>query len=207
MNDSSADKTSDLKRGQPGEHAMSDARRKSGFAHLLLDDACPLCHILKEFQSAQLRSLNADMAKHLCSYHLWSVAAVTEVTGAAEVFLRLLEDSSPGESHACDLCKRVADEERKRVEEFSGFLGRPDFQEWLEAHGALCLPHSKQLSAFVSRDLQKDLRRAVQRHSEDLKHKLTKLLRDAKEGKSVRAGVLGRVAEFLMAQRGLGRYG
>jgi hypothetical protein len=183
---------------------MSYARRKKGPWDTLVHDACPLCQFLKEFQSAQLRGLNGGMAKHLCSYHLWSVAAVTEVTSASEIFLGLLEDSDQAKSHTCDVCKRLADEERMRIEEFSHSLTRLEFQKWLETHGTLCIPHSKKLLAIVSPDLQKEIHQAVRRHSENLKQKLATLLREAREGRSVHAGVLGRVAEFLMAQRGLG---
>jgi hypothetical protein len=179
--------------------------RVKGLADALTEDACPLCQFLKEFQSAHLRNLSGVTARHLCSYHLWSVAAASEVKAAAEIFLELLENSNPGESHACDLCKRVADEERIRVEEFSGYLRRPEFEKWLREYGALCLPHSRKLSAIVPQDLQKDIHRAVERHSEGLKQKLTAVLNLAREGKPFHAGVLGRAAEFLAAQRGLER--
>jgi hypothetical protein len=39
------------------------------------------------------------------------------------------------------------------------------------------------------------------KHTADLKSKLEIVLRDAKAGAPVRGGVLGRVAEFLVAQR------
>ncbi len=186
---------------------MSHAKRgrAKGLADALAEDACPLCQFLKEFQSAQLRSLNGGATRYLCNYHLWSVAAVSEVKAAAEIFLGFLANSNPKESHTCDLCNWVEEEERKRVEEFSGYLIRPEFKKWLQEYGTLCLPHSRKLLPIVPQDLQEDIHRAVQRYSDGLKHKLTTVLNLAKEGKPYHGGVLGRAAEFLAAQRGLGR--
>lgn len=53
--------------------------------------------------------------------------------------------------------------------------------------------------------LREEIISIMKRRKTELKQSLSGLLRKAKAGEPTQAGLLGRVAEFLAAQRGLGK--
>ncbi len=170
-------------------------------------DGCPICRVLREFQSDSLRNLAGTAVRNLCGFHVWSVAAATDLTTAAAIFLRLLEKSRPGEGsdESCDLCAKLALVETQKLQEMSNGLAKPEFRKWLRESGAVCLPHSQKLLSCAPEALREDIVAATKRREEDLGLRLRELLQKAKAGIPARGGLLGRVAEFLVAQRGLGR--
>lgn len=163
--------------------------------------------MLREFQSDSLRNLDATTIRNLCSFHVWSVAASTDLTTAAAIFLKLLDKSYPEETNdePCELCVRLLVAEKGKLQEYSRNLRKPDFQERFREAGTPCMPHSQKLIAWTPGTFQEEILLVMRRRKTDLKQKLNGLLRKAKAGDPAQGGLLGRVAEFLVAQRGLGR--
>jgi hypothetical protein len=170
------------------------------------EDACPICRLLREFQGQCLRELDARTVKGLCSFHLWWVSAVTDLGTASVVFLKLLEESRGASANKdCDICAWVAEEEAEKLQQFSSKLSEPRFREWLRKSGAFCLPHSRKLLDSTPKELHQEILSAMLRREAELERRLREQLQRAKARLPVHAGILGRVAEFLMAQRGLGK--
>ena len=174
---------------------------------LRASDGCPICPILGEFQSDSVRSLSGTAVRNLCGFHVWSVAAATDLTTAAAIFLRLLEKSRPreGSEESCDLCAKLALVEKEKLQEMSNGLAKPEFRKWLRESGVVCLPHSQKLLSCAPEALGEDIVAATKRREEELGQKLNELLRKANAGMPTQGGLLGRIAEFLVAQRGLGK--
>src|SRR5579875_2849127 len=120
---------------------------------------------------------------------------------------KILEKSRLGEGsdESCDLCAKLALVETQKLQEMSNGLAKPEFRKWLRESGAVCLPHSQKLLSCAPEALREDIVAATKRREEDLGLRLRELLQKAKAGIPARGGLLGRVAEFLVAQRGLGR--
>lgn len=180
--------------------------RHNGVSDPLSEDGCPLCGFLKEFQSRCLRSLNSDETRALCTIHTWLVASGTQASAAAEVFLHILDDrvrERPNARH-CDLCARIAREEHRRIEELVEKMHHCSLQQSLHDSGRLCIPHGRKILDHIPKELQGAVDLAIKTHADRLREKLTALSHSSKLGTPIRAGILGRVAEYLVAQRGLG---
>jgi hypothetical protein len=188
---------------------MIRPRKRARFENLseaLVEDACPVCSLLKEFQSSCLTELDRHEVNRLCGFHVWMVAKVAEARSAAALFLHLTERSLPQDSAGkeCDVCDRVAQEERRCVKEFGDSLDQPPFLHWLQQQGALCIPHGRKLLSEVSkRQTQEAIVLAMKNRKTELRRRLTDLLRRAESRQPTQAGILGKVAEYLVAQRGL----
>jgi hypothetical protein len=169
-------------------------------------DACPLCAFLKEFQSECVQSLNHRLARTLCNFHTWLVAKLADAGAAADIFLRMLELSLEADSsrQSCDLCKWVADQEHRKIEEIAQKLDEPDSLHWLCEQEPLCLPHARKLLDRVPNEFRDEIILSVQRLAAELKGELTTLSRNAKARLPIRPGLLGRAAEYLVSKRGLG---
>jgi hypothetical protein len=184
----------------------SDAPRLKTLGDLFSDDACPLCGVLKEFQASYLRQPDTGLLVNVCSFHTWMIAKMAEAEGAAALYLRLLDRDGPDDSEGdrCDVCAHIRREETTRLKEFVGRLARPEVLEWLQQRGTLCIPHAQSLLAYLPESLQNEVLLALKKRRAELRKKLVELLRDARGKRPVHGGVLGRVAEYLVAQRGLG---
>lgn len=180
------------------------------FKHLteaLRPGACPLCAVLRDFQASCIRESDVDGIAALCNFHMWALAGAARAESAAKLFLQLLATASVNHSalsaKPCGICQRVRNEESKRLEEFAEKFAQRKFREWMNLRGAVCLPHAVKLFGRLPENLRKDLEGILQRRTAELKDDLVKLMRDAKSGQQAHEGILGRVAEALMAQRGL----
>ena len=167
--------------------------------------ACPICTSLKEVQSDYIRSLDRRVAPRLCNFHTWLVAKLADAGTAADVFLCMLERPlEEGSGHKkCDLCAWMEQQEQRKFEELAQKLSRPKHPEGLRQHAELCVPHSRKMLGRVPKELQAAITLAVQRQAAELKGRLTTLSRDARTGKTIHPGLLGRAAEYLVAMRGL----
>jgi hypothetical protein len=163
--------------------------------------------MLRECQSDSLKSLDAAAVGNLCSFHVWSVAASAALPAAAAIFLKLLDKSYPEDTNnePCALCTKLLVVESAKLQEYSRNLSKPSFQKWFREEGALCLRHAERLSASAPDAFRKDILFETRRRKSDLKQRLSVLMRKAETGEQAQAGLLGRVAEFLAAQRGLWR--
>ncbi len=168
-------------------------------------DGCSVCAFLREFQSRCLRSLDSEEVRTLCGFHAWQVASIVNAITAAKIFLRLIDKSISTEysDQKCDLCARIRKQEDSKVREFCNALNEHDFQAASSKCRCLCLRHTTSVSARVPAGLRSGVHSVLQIHVTDLKRRLFHLLSDSNAGQTQHAGILGRAAEFLVAQRGL----
>jgi len=112
-----------------------------------------------------------------------------------------LEDDSAGTD--CSLCAWIAHEEDKKLGEFIQHRSKPEYLNLLRERRDLCIPHSRKLLDRVPNDLRHEIILNLQRRAADLRHELLMLSRNAKAGMTIHPGLLGRVAEYLVSNRGL----
>ncbi len=83
-------------------------------------------------------------------------------------------------------------------------MHRKPFRDWMETHGTVCRLHGQMAKKVSPEDVL--LIGSIVAHNE---HEFSEALRDCKagisEGRQIGGGILGKVAEFLVAQRGLAR--
>lgn len=168
---------------------------------------CPLCVFLKDVQSRCVHGVVIEDVESLCNFHAWAIAGAAPAATAAILFLRLLEQSlvgsNPSSVPGCSICDRITQEEVAILDELRQKLMQEKFQEWMRRHGGLCFPHAKVLHALVPEKIQTVVLEIVARERADLKRDLEALAEDASAKEKAHAGILGRVAESLVAQRGL----
>ena len=169
------------------------------------DEPCMICKGLKEFQSDRICALNRQAFRRLCNLHTWLIAKTAEAGAAAEVLLRMMDDALKAESTGadCGFCAVLAEEEERRFGDFVQRLDKPDFLLRLQCRGGLCIPHARKLLDRVPDSLRTEIISALQKRVVEMKRELTTLSRSAKVGETIHPGLLGRAAEFLVANRGL----
>jgi hypothetical protein len=168
---------------------------------------CPLCTVLKDFQAVCIREADAQSVQALCNFHTWAFAGAAQAESAAKLFLRLLASAGlnhvPSAARICGVCHKIQEEESKRLDEFAKKLMQDKFREWMLCHGTVCVPHASKLLSRVPENLRDSVSKIFIRRTEELRAELKELLRNTEQGQRGHAGVLGRVAEVLAAQRGL----
>lgn len=169
------------------------------------EESCKICRALKEFQSDYVDMLSQRMPQSLCNFHAWLVAKVAEAGVAAEVLLRVLEHALKNDSSGayCGLCAWIVREEERELGEFAQDLNRPEYLQRLRERGGLCIPHARKLFALVPNGIRDEITLALHRQAVELQRELVTLSRNAKAGITTHAGLLGRTAEYLVANRGL----
>lgn len=171
---------------------------------LLHEPGCPFCRFLKDFQAIHLQGDSAREIRRLCNFHAWGVAAVQDAQAAADVFLTLVNENgtTTDQGPDCDVCRKVVDEEDRRIRELVALLGKPDIVRWLRMEAVFCIPHAVKLRQKVPPTLTARIDMIIQNYREQLKDELAQLRNDPGPDRSG-WGALGRAAEFLVAQRGL----
>jgi hypothetical protein len=174
---------------------------------IVVKGSCPVCAAVKHFQDSLLVNLQADKGARLCNVHTWSLAKSAPAEVAASLFLYALKSKEwsanvPSPS-SCIACKKIHEEEIRRLEEVSEALKGSTFGVWLKEHARFCIRHLSGMKQRLPGALQKAIEeRAVSTISE-LEKELEEFLQQAKHGNHAGGGVLGRAAEFLVAQRGI----
>jgi hypothetical protein len=168
---------------------------------------CPICAALKEFQSDFVKTLRARECVRVCNLHAWVIANSAPAESVATIFLESIRNPhwapSPPNPGQCDFCKRMETEKQTRINEILEALGRPGLRSWLHEHGILCLRHGRELVGRLPEALQKTFEEAMSRKARELERELQEFLQHAKAGDHTGGGVLGRAAEYLVAQRGI----
>jgi hypothetical protein len=77
------------------------------------------------------------------------------------------------------------------------------FVEWMKTQGSLCLDHAGKLKEFVPLRCRALVDEVVERNRTELREELEAFHEQLKHGVHSGGGLLGRVAEFLVGQRGL----
>jgi len=167
--------------------------------------ACPICGVLKEFQSALADKIQMAGNLRLCNFHTWLLARVAPAEGVVAFYLKMLDRSSrtkvgPSE---CDFCRRTLEEEKARLHELVQHMQRALFLESMKSQVSLCLDHAHKLEQCAPLKLRPVISEIVERTRSELKQELGAFLEQAVRGNHAGGGILGRAAEFLVSQRGL----
>ena len=96
--------------------------------------------------------------------------------------------------------KAVANERK-----FAREMRRKIFLEWIERYGTVCRFHGKQLIAMLPEREAAVIASLIAHNEDELKESLRTFMAKIGPGKHAGGGILGRGAEFLVAQRGLTR--
>jgi hypothetical protein len=178
--------------------------REFGVAQALSKGTCPICALLREFQNDLIDTLAPCAAEYLCNFHAWAIAHATPATSVVRIFSRLLESGGANDWTRCGICEQVLKEEELRVHEVAKELGsRATLAQWLLRHGSICLNHATKLRAFVPDHLQEVVSQIVQRNLSEMKRDLDLYRKQIEHGTKAGGGVLGKIAEFLVSQRGI----
>jgi len=170
----------------------------------LSEGGCPLCRVLKEFQAFRLQNQAESDTRSLCNFHAWGLAAVQDAVSAAQVFIALVDRPAgeDGDHPTCRICEDVHTEENQRIREFADAIRTAEVGRWLNSSPALCIPHGIKLKKHVPLGYSVHIDEIMASTRRTLIHEL-KHLRDEHARDRSGWGVLGRAAEFLVAQRGL----
>jgi len=127
---------------------------------------------------------------------------------AAPLFLSALRAkegiATSASPSSCASCGKIHDEEVERLKEVARELERNSLTGmWLKEHARFCLRHTLELKKQVPESLQKALDEMRCRGAAELELELREFLQQARQGDHSGGGVLGRAAEFLVAQRGI----
>lgn len=170
----------------------------------LNEPGCPLCAFLKNIQARILQEDDVGEFRAVCNAHAWALAAVRRSAAAAEIFLSLIEGSVEPEQHECTVCMRLDQEETLRIQELLASLNRRHVIEWTERRGVFCLPHGLKLRAQASDTERLLVDRALARRRSELERDLRLFIAaDTGQAEEKHGGVLGKAAEYLVAQRGV----
>jgi len=120
-----------------------------------------------------------------------------------ESILQVLRDQSGGvPGSSCTIGTLLQEEEDLRIREFIGYSEQKLVAQWLRTQAVLCMVHGAKLKhgapPIVVSAINSIMERCRRRLAEDLTRQRSEYLPDTE-----RWGVLGRAAEFLVAQRGL----
>ncbi len=175
----------------------------------LAKGVCPICSLVRAFQNELIERLQPNWASMVCNYHAWAIAASAPATSVAEIFLAMLRDASGGEVWKdgidCDLCWSIREHEIARLREFAREMQRSKFAEWVEHYGTLCRFHGAMLRPMLPEEHAQIIAKVTQNNQQQLEELLESFAVRARSGGHTGGGVLGRAAEFLVAQRGLTR--
>jgi hypothetical protein len=167
--------------------------------------ACPICRVLKEFQSALAENIHTHDDLSFCNFHTWLLARGAPAKDAAAVYLKLLEGSPEINFDAldCGICQRILEQEKLQLRDLVKQMRRAIFVQWMKSQGGLCLNHSRKLQVHAPLKMRRLIDEIVERTRTELKQELGDFLEHTKQGDHTGGGILGRVAEFLVSQRGL----
>jgi hypothetical protein len=174
-------------------------------SQVLAKGACPICGVLKEFQSVLADKVQIAGEERLCNFHTWLLARGAPAENVVAFYLKMLDRPSIAKvgSSECDFCRRTLDEENARLHELVQYRQRALFLEWMKNQASLCLDHARKLEQRAPLKLRPVISEIVERTRSELKQELGAFLEQAVPGTHAGGGILGRTAEFLVSQRGL----
>jgi hypothetical protein len=168
---------------------------------------CPVCAELKEFQNFLLKNLRPYECTRVCNLHAWVIANSSPAESVATMFLAWLRNSKWRPAHPtpseCNICKRMKLEKEMRLTEFCDELGMMQPNAWLEKHGMLCLRHCRELIDKLPGACRKPVEQGMSQKVVELEQELADFLERVIHGEHAGGGILGRAAEYLVANRGI----
>jgi hypothetical protein len=195
-------------------HAMNAEPSSSlpTVSQALAKGTCPICEILKDFQWTLAEAARPEPNLRLCNFHVWSLARSrgklsrsTPGETVSNVFLALLKGPLAGKARSedCALCHRVLEEEASRLRELARKFDSAMFVQWMKTNGSLCRDRAHKLKEFVPLRFRTMIDEIVERKRTEFLQELEDFRKQLKHGIHEGGGLLGRVAEFLVGQRGL----
>jgi hypothetical protein len=170
---------------------------------------CPICTLVRAFQNELIERLQPNGVATVCNYHAWAIAGSAPAVSVAEVFLAMLRgtnSSEIGREHTdCDLCWSIREHQFTRLQEFAREMQHGKFAEWVEQYGTLCHYHGTALDSMLPPEHARIISNVMDNNRQQLEELLESFAEKARSGCHAGGGILGRAAEFLVAQRGLTR--
>jgi len=167
---------------------------------------CLVCTVLRHHQTKLVEVAGVPNPTHLCNHHAWSLARSAPANIAAEIYAQVLAERRKHPQAAgknCSFCEELRCEETIRLDELVEQIKMPSFAGWMRKSGTLCLWHAERLSHRLPLKSQALIEEVVSRTLDELEVDLRKYVVQARNGQHAGGGVLGRVAEFLVCQRGI----
>jgi hypothetical protein len=182
-----------------------NAAERLPITKIAVKGSCPICGAVKHFQEALLETLQPEGHTRLCNFHAWSLAKSAPAEVAASVLLDALRarEWDASRPRSCVACEKVHEEEGSRLKEITSEFESSTINGWLQQHARFCIRHMRELKSRVPQPLQKMIEDLRIKSASELEEELEEFLRQAKQGNHAGAGVLGRTAEYLVAQRGI----
>jgi len=177
----------------------------------LAKGACPICALVRAYQNETIENFKSSGIDSVCNYHAWALAASAPAAEVANLFLRILEHRPSVEGNGrdakpeCDFCALLRQHEHLRLQEFAREMRRIPFRDWIEKHGTVCHVHAQTLMKMVPEEDISLVASIIAHNEDDFKEALLDCKTRISEGRQIVGGILGKVAEFLVAQRGLAR--
>jgi hypothetical protein len=185
----------------------ANAATRLPIARIVAKGSCVICAALREFYTNLLKNLQPNESAHLCNVHAWAVARSAPAESAAAIFLEAVLNPewkpSAANPEECDLCSHMQTEKEARLREIARELERPRLREWLEVQGTLCRRHGRELIKQLPDTVKKTVWEIMARNVAELEGELRDFLGQVKNGSHTGGGILGRAAEYLVAQRGI----
>jgi len=104
----------------------------------------------------------------------------------------------------CIACEKIHEEEAARLREITKELEQGSLTgTWLKQHARFCRRHLEALKSRVPAPLQAVVEEWRTRNIQELEMELQEFVQQSRHGDHAGGGVLGRAAEFLVAQRGI----
>jgi hypothetical protein len=186
---------------------QTDHASKFPITSIATRTSCALCAALKDFQNDLLKHLTPGECQRFCNGYGWMVANSTPAVSAAVIFLGVIAKPDCGPAspvpEECDICRRMRDEKERRLTEIANEFRRANGHSWLHDNGMLCLRHGRELIASMPETPRESAQELLARNGSEIVAPLEDYLERIKRGVHAGGGVLGRAAEFLIAQRGI----
>jgi hypothetical protein len=180
-------------------------QKYSSVLDVLDQPGCPICTFLRNEQSGLLQG-GIETPPGLCNFHAWGIAAVQDATSAARLFLASLDrlEGSSGESHGeCSICSRLREQESAAIADLTASANRSTLDAWFRHSGGFCVAHSHNFRAKAPLRAISLLNQSDAAKKRELRNALISLATQSSADNADHRGILGRVAEYLVSQRGL----
>ncbi len=169
--------------------------------------ACAVCTALREFQNHLLKHLSPDECHRFCNIHGWMVANSTPADSATAIFLAAIsnphwEPAAPV-AEQCDVCRKMCEEKERRLAEVAEQLRDLTVHSWFHDNAMLCSRHGHDVMAKLPEAARENVQELLDRNGSEIIGLLEDYLGRLRSGVHAGGGVLGRAAEFLIAQRGI----
>jgi hypothetical protein len=173
---------------------------------VLNEPGCPICVFLRNAQANLVQNTEISDDPWFCNFHGWSIAAVRDTGSAARILLSALDNrtvSSQSAGGECVICAQLHPLEDIALTDLRSNDRQSVIQPWLKAGGAFCATHAAKVKVNAPLRLAALIDEADARKRRELKTALGLLLSKSKHHQVEHSGLLGRVAEYLVSQRGL----